>query len=413
MTQANCPLATQLKALPRDQCVPLIERAFSERVAAMFGVKAESIDVDAPFPKLAPALRDVSMRWSGLIEPWVKECLGFRQFHLYEASLSGSIGELARYLAGELEPIPVPTTPLENLDDRSKWGWSALQPLARNAGVPGKMAFVLGAGRSGTSLFRTMLTCHEQVYAPSELHLLSFNDMGQRRDDMQRHWQQWMDIGLIETLRVEFGMSQWEAILELNILAAGALPVAEVYARIQSRMAGRWLVDKTPSYARNPDCLVRAEQLFADPPKYLFLTRHPYAVMDSFIKSRFYRFSGPIWGFNSRNPWQAAEIYWTVTNRNVLAFLKTIPVERWARFTYEGLMQDSDNVLGEVCRLLSLPYDERMRDPFQSGASITGFLADRNRVDYSLADAWRDKRPPHPLSRLTREIADELGYPLS
>ncbi|MGO8756457.1 MAG: sulfotransferase family protein [Gallionellaceae bacterium] len=411
MANVDFVLVEYLKELPREQRIPPLAQELAARIATMLGMQKDGIDIDAPFGHLAPALTNIPMRWSELLEPLVKEVLGFRYFHLHEASLSNTIRELASYLACELDPVPIPTEPLDEHNSNRQSGWAPPLPYQGTSQVEGNMAFVLGSGRSGTSLFRTMLSCHDRIFAPNELHLLNFDDMGQRRADIQRLWQQWMDVGLVETLHAEFGLTQWEAILEVKKFADSSLPVAQVYANIQSRMAGRWLIDKTPSYARHPVLLERAEQMFVNP-RYFFMTRHPYAVMDSYVRSRFYRLYGNIWGAFGANPWHTSEFYWTTMNRNILDFLKQIPTSRWMRVTYEGLMLETEKVLSEACQLLSVPFDERMLEPYQSGISITGYLKERKRVEHGLAEAWRDKRPPHQLSRLTRQVAEELGYEL-
>lgn len=411
MANAEFKLAEYLKELPREQRILPLAQELAAQIATRLGRQQDGIDIDAQFGRLAPILASIPSRWSELLEPLVKEVLGFRYFHLYEASLSNTIRELASYLAGELDPVPIPTSPLDEHNSSWQWGWAPPLPCQETSPVKGNTAFVLGSGRSGTSLFRTMLSCHDRIFAPNELHLLNFDDMGQRQADIQRLWQQWMDVGLVETLQAEFGLTQWAAIMEVKKFADSALPVAQVYAHIQSRMAGRWLIDKTPAYARHPVFLQRAEQMFVNP-RYIFMTRHPYAVMDSYVRSRFYRLYGNIWGAAGTNPWHASEFYWATMNRNILDFLKQIPTSRWSRISYESLMSETGKSLSETCQLLSVPFDARMLEPYQSGARITGYLKERNRVDHGLAQSWRDKQPPHQLSRLTRQVAEELGYEL-
>jgi hypothetical protein len=371
----------------------------------------DSIDPNASFGEIAPVLNNLHMRHQILLLPWVTKYLGFKAFHLYEASRGDTIHQLACYLAHELDPQPVPTTPLNDKDMTGHWGWSEPSPYTGNQ-VKGNMAFVLGAGRSGTSLFRSMLACHKEIYAPDELHLVNFEDMALRRDDLQRLSQQWMDIGLIETLCTVFGVSEYEAILELKRFSDQAFPTAEVYQRIHSHLTGQWLVDKTPVYANHPVWLQRTEQMF-DQPKFIFMTRHPYAVMDSFMSKRFYGYSADIWGTSTTNAWHQAEIFWTVLNRNVLEFLDRIPPSRWMRVTYEELMQDSTRVLTNVCQFLSIPFEEAMLDPYLQDEPIACNLQDRSSVDHTLGEAWRKKRPPHELGELTREISKQLGYTLT
>jgi hypothetical protein len=406
-------LVDKLSSLTPEERIPLIADAFTDRVASALELDPTSIDIEAPFWEIAPVLKDIPMRSRLLITPWVKEYFGFKGFHLYETSLLDSISELARYLAFELEPVAIPTEPLDEQNTYWKWDWSTPAPFQGSTRVQGDTAFLLGAPRSGTSLLRSMLTCHQQVCAPNELHLLNFDDMGQRRNDIERLSQQWMNMGLVEILQDEFGMTVWDSVLKVKQAADKGMPIEHVYEFIHSKMAGRLLIDKSPTYARHPVWLQRAEQMFTNP-RYLYLTRHPYAVMDSFMRGRFYRYSAAIWGTSNDNPWHAAELSWTDINRNIQQFLKQVPASRQLWITYEDLMLDTQNTLKAVCEFLSIPYDPKIMDPYSElGDSIASNLQGRSRVEHSNADIWREKRPPHPLGELTRQLADELGYPLT
>lgn len=77
-------------------------------------------------------------------------------------------------------------------------------------------------------------------------------------------------------------------------------------------------------------------------------------------------------------------------------------------------MQETAKSQQAVCQFLSIPYDEKIMDPYSAlGDSIASNLQGRSRVEHSNADVWRDKRPHHQLGDLTRKVADELGYPLT
>lgn len=401
--------AGELRALPRQQRIPLLIDNLAKHIAQSFHLDAGGLDPDLPFECFAPVLANVAMRWNELLRPWVKESLGFTDFHLFESSLTHTIRQLAEYLADELDGVAIPSGPASFDEDPKAWGWAKPEPYEKGTKVSGNMLFILGTGRSGTSLFRSMLDCHDRIFAPEELHLANFIDMRQRREDVRRLSQQWMDIGLLDVQRHIFGYSEWEAILRLNQFADQALPVEQVYRTIFEALGDTWLVDKTPSYARSPIWLQRTAGMFATP-KYIFITRHPYAVMDSFIRKRFHRFTDDIWGVPANNAWHQAEIFWYVVNRNILGFLDTLHRHQWLHVTYEGLMQDTAAVLARVCGFLSLPYQDIMRDPYSHSSRMTNFLRDRSKIDHQLALAWRDMKPPAPLNPLTIELTERLGY---
>lgn len=401
--------ASELRKLPIEERIPLLVGSLTERLSELLHLDVSRVDPDLPFKRIAPVLANVAMRWNELLRPWVKETLGFSDFHLFESSLTDSIRQLAEYLAYELEDIPIPSEPPSFKEDPNGWGWAQPEPYISNTRVLGNMLFILGTGRSGTSLFRSMLDCHDRIYAPEELHLANFSNMRQRRDDMRRLAQQWMDIGLIDVQRSLFGHSEWEAILMVNQFADQALPVEQVYQSIFDALKNKWLVDKTPNYARSTIWLQRTADMFSSP-RYIFITRHPFAVMDSFIRKRFHRFTADIWGVPDTNAWHQAETFWYVPNRNILEFLSTLPCDQWLHISYESLMQDTTATLSRVCEFLSLPYLETMCDPYRDSSHITNYLQDRCKIDHQHALAWPEMKPPAPLSPLTHELAKRLGY---
>jgi hypothetical protein len=402
-------LGDRLRSLPREERIPLLIEALKGHTAAVSGIAQESINPDAPFVELSPLLGDVVTRNKHLIKPWIKTYLGFPSFWEYEASLGNSISQLASYLAGELDPVTPATATFDNPYDGGEWRWPAPAAYRAEPLAHGRMAFVLGAGRSGTTLFRSMLSGHKKIYSPDELHLLPFDDMGQRQESLIRLQQKWMNVGLQDVLSEQFGLTHWDAMAEINTLAAQRVPIVEIYRRIRERLGNHWLIDKTPAYSIHRVWLQRAEQMFVDA-KYLFMTRHPYAVMDSFVKRRFHRYSANIWGFTADNPWQAAEKYWALSNRHTLDFLQNLAASRWLRVRFEDLMQNTGEAQEAVCRLLSLPFDERMLNPYQPGRSLAPELKKRSQVERDLSEAWKKTRPPHKLSSFTLQVAEELDY---
>ena len=48
-----------------------------------------------------------------------------------------------------------------------------------------QLCFLLSAPRSGSTLLRKMIGCHPDVYAPMELHLMSYINFKQRREELE------------------------------------------------------------------------------------------------------------------------------------------------------------------------------------------------------------------------------------
>lgn len=398
-----------LDGLSIDERIPLLEESLRQHVAGVLRMDPDNIDGNMLLEDLSPLLKESHIRNRMLIRSWVNDELGFRKFYDYEAGLCRTITQYSRYLAHEIEPIAVPRHAFDDPLKGGEWGWSEPSSYTGKLRAEGKTLFVLGSGRSGTTLFQAMLGGHPQIYAPGELHLLPFNDMKQRRLEIGRLEQQWMNNGLIDVLSDHMGMSEAEAIIAMNVLSDESMPVIEVYRQIQSMLNNRWLSDKSPTYAMHPQWLQRAEQMF-DQPSYIFMRRHPYSVMESFVRSRFHRYSAAIWNFGDDNPWHAAEKYWGISNYNIINFLKQVPTSRKYCFSYETLMQQTAESLEAVCKFLSLPYQEAMLDPYQPGRNLNQHLSERTQIDTQLAESWREKKPPHQLSSFTLRVAEELGY---
>src|SRR5262249_45874090 len=114
-----------------------------------------------------------------------------------------------------------------------------------------RAVFVLSPPRSGSTLLRAMLAGHPALFAPPELELLGFDTLGERNRAFTGRWALWQE-GTIRALMDALGLSFEEARQELEESAAQDLPVRDLYARLQTAIGDRTLVDKTPSYALDP-----------------------------------------------------------------------------------------------------------------------------------------------------------------
>ena len=84
------------------------------------------------------------------------------------------------------------------------------------------------------------------------------------------------------------GFSPAEIIAFLEHPEDARIPIQAVYEQLKNRSQKQFVVDKTPSYAKQLTTLQRVERLFYQA-KYIHLVRHPYAVIDSFVRHRFHK----------------------------------------------------------------------------------------------------------------------------
>jgi pimeloyl-ACP methyl ester carboxylesterase len=196
------------------------------------------------------------------------------------------------------------------------------------------------------------------------------------------------------------------------------LSMPAVYDKLQQMAAPRLLVDKSPTYSLSLETLERAEQVFAGA-KYIHLVRHPYAVVDSFVRNRMHK----IFDITTEDPYQLGEQVWQTSNRNIATFLAGIdPARHWA-LRYEDLVINPAATMAELCEFLDIPFDPAVLAPYTGQRMTDGVRAEslavddpnfrqRDRIDAALANVWQSIQLPQPLTPTSQVTAQQFGYPL-
>jgi acyl transferase domain-containing protein/pimeloyl-ACP methyl ester carboxylesterase len=326
-----------------------------------------------------------------------------------------TFGELVEYLAAEFDrahrnghshavAAALPVQPAV-----SSAAIAAPAPATRNR----SMVFLLSSPRSGSTLLRVMLAGHPAVFSPPELHLLPFASMRQWAHALHGTY---FDQGLQRALMELKSIDASSAEAEVRNLVEQDLPVQDVYGMLQQLAGARIVVDKSPSYGADPATLRRAETLFEDA-RYIFLTRHPYSVIESFARNRLDK----ALGIDAENPFAVAEHVWTTTNRNIGEFLAAVDRARQHFVRYEDLVAAPEHAMQELCRFLDIPYDAAMLEPYGGRRMIDGVhphsmpigdpgFSSHAGIDATLGEAWRKIELPNPLGQPARQVAVEYGY---
>jgi len=230
---------------------------------------------------------------------------------------------------------------------------------------------------------------------------------------MQQRSQHWGFQGLQSALVELMGIGIEESQAQINDLVEQNAPTHQVYDLLQKLAGDRVLVDKTPNYALNPNVLERGEAIFEEP-KYIHLVRHPYAVIESYVRHRLYA-NLPLEG-NDCDPYQLAEAIWLRGNRNLLQFRQTIAPERYRLIYYEDLVAEPERVMRELCEFLCIPFDEAVLHPYDGKRTIGGLgdpdILQHDRIEGRLGEVWKTIRLPHPLGSEAKQLAAQLNYPL-
>ena len=192
------------------------------------------------------------------------------------------------------------------------------------------------------------------------------------------------------------------------------------FAWLQEAVRPRLLVDKSPSYAMDPVALFRAERDF-DSPLYIHLVRHPYAMIRSFvnyhIEQVLYFHEQPYAGR------RLAELVWTISHRNVVEFLKSVPEDRQFRLMFEDLVADPADSMRHLCSRFGLDFDVNVTRPYEDLESkmVDGIheesipmgdtrLLERSSIDPAVANAWKADHKEEFLCHKSRQLAVSLGY---
>jgi hypothetical protein len=216
----------------------------------------------------------------------------------------------------------------------------------RGRSDPGPPApFVVGATRSGTTLFRLMLDAHPEVGIPSETHF--FHKLVKRSERRQispelladtiiTH-KRWGDFRLDpDDLRARF-----DAIEPFN-LSDALRGFYSLYAEKQGK--SRW-GDKTPGYLR----YMRRIEWVLPEARFIHLIRDGRDVALSVLPMN--------WGPSTIT--EAAELW---VERVTLARENGRTVNHYMEIKYEDLITDTEPILRDVASFLELPWDDAMLD---------------------------------------------------
>jgi Sulfotransferase family len=268
--------------------------------------------------------------------------------------------------------------------------------------------FLVGRGRSGTTLLRAMLDAHPQVsVAPEALFVMNaYRRYGRGPWNPARVEAFARDIWLERKLRTwdldEADVADRLRAVATPSFAALCRAVYEEHARAHGKPGPRWVGDKNPHHA------LFVRELMATFPEARFL----HIVRD--YRDNILSYQGVRFDLRDAG---ALAYRWRRYNAAVLAAAESAP-ERFLRLRYEDLTADPKAELARVCDFLDLPFDPAMlrfheahrgeaRD-WHAGLAVP--------VDAARGGRWRDAMPPAQVAvaeRICGALGGRLGYPAS
>lgn len=268
-----------------------------------------------------------------------------------------------------------------------------------------RLFFIVGCGRSGTTLLKSMLAAHPGVYLPPETFFYSSirprfpggeqASSDQHLDYLCARW--WMRDAGLDRARLE----------EQLTLAAGKLPAADWHTLFLATLSsltpqGSWqaIGEKTPAHVLVADELL---EVFPDC-RIVQIVRDPRAVLSSYRKVKV----GTNEAVAVAREWLAA----TAVHQR----LREHP--RATLLHYEELVSDPEAVLRGLCAHLQIAWDPAMlafhqRDEAGYAQEQAHHAATQRPLFQDRLEAWRDELPVQQLAILESRLGERLedfGY---
>jgi hypothetical protein len=272
--------------------------------------------------------------------------------------------------------------------------------------------FVIGSGRSGTTLLRVMLDAHEEMAIPHESYFIE--QLARRRDRFRAPDGRFARAAFEQEIFSDARFIHWglePSLVRAELDAADELDLAEAirctYRAYASSQGAARYGDKTPSYS------LAVQRLAALLPEAVFihLIRDARDVVRSYVRTSF----GP-------RTLRGAAARWRLYVRRARAQGLVLPRERYLEVRYEALVDDPSGELLRICELIGLEFQPAMLD-YTRGAAATDAARHEAGVHTAVtrpptADLrdWRRELEPRQIAAIEDVAGDtlaELGYPLT
>lgn len=333
--------------------------------------------------------------------------------------------------------------------------------------VDTQLCFLLGSARSGTTISSVLLNNADDIDAPPELYLATYDDLVQRKTLIDQTMFKSVQMGLGEGIAQLLGCSVGQAISMVREAEEKQMSVEDVYKYLCARSSSKVFVDKTPFYlAYVSDALFK--QRFPKA-KYIYIYRHPLSVIRSqkealdglyddeefkktVKKGRELYLKGEIGAFvmpfarmeafkefqdykltiqtkHDFDKYKLLEEYWLYENKRTWEFLKTVPEENKCIFAFESLIESPREVMQKIYQFLEIDADPEMavsryenkKAPDTIPSILNAFwhstIGDPNQIflagqfDASRAHTWKKHMDKWGiLEPETRAFVAELGY---
>lgn len=267
------------------------------------------------------------------------------------------------------------------------------------------IVFILNNIRSGSTLLKSMLDMHPDIFAPSELNILPYKNLEDAKTQLKGTG---LENGIEEAVSELLGVPISEAEKITRGWRSHLTSPLEVYQFFQNNLNGSYFIDKSPTNCTSIHTLEKTELLTtADgkKPLYIFLTRHPFDIFSSCLENNFDKLLRRLYlnyqkmikekkyyppdsfinpyvhhlgiKVNQQERMDVIEGLYQIIMWNIQAFLQHIPKERKHYLTYESLVTNPVIELKSLCNFLGIQFCQLMLNPYR-GKSKIGRAMDPN-----------------------------------
>jgi hypothetical protein len=226
--------------------------------------------------------------------------------------------------------------------------------------LPGQVLpihFILGIGRSGTTLLSGMLHCHPEIISTPENNFLLFsqNVVGDLHQIMNsKTKEQYRDLANRkhnhETSIWGWNKDELSSLLDQKDEISFSRLSTEMYLSYapEKRPTARMIIDKNPIYT------TQAERIAELYPESLFicLSRHYLNNAASRLRTRQKKEEDVV----------ETGLSWVIYNEFMLNLMRLYP-DRCIHVRYEDLTGDTENTIRRICNLLKIPFYPGMLEP--------------------------------------------------
>jgi hypothetical protein len=269
--------------------------------------------------------------------------------------------------------------------------------------------FVVGCPRSGTTLFRTMLSAHRSIAIPPETRYLMglYWRRSQIGDLRRREIRAKLASAIVDDPESRFRVLGLDAEQVRAEILDGPPTLGSAFGlvfRDYAQLFGkpRW-GDKRPAYYAFMDEL---DHLFPDA-QFIHLIRDPRACVESLKRQEWYP--------DEAAPCVAA---WVHAVRSASRSGRKLGPQRYLEVRYEDLVSEPEKVSRRICEFLDEPFDDQMCRPELIADKVNpAHYQQRGQIQQGVntatVEAWAKRLPPDEIAlvdRVARRWMKRYGY---